>query len=131
MKSKEEHEKAILEIIETFEIKKVQHIFQHYTDLKSAQFYNLELEKSECIKDAIALNKSKACTYMINKWIQSDNSTLQISAFKVLCDEEDRKKLSMNYTENDVKFNKDSPLIIENDFVIDWKSPIDLGNEKS
>lgn len=125
MKSKEEHEKAIVEIIQTFEVKKILHIFQHYLDLKSSQFYNLELDKSDSIKDAIALNKSKACTYMINKWIQSDNATLQISAFKVLCDEDDRKKLSMNYTENEHSFNKEAPLII------DWNSSIDLENEKS
>jgi hypothetical protein len=37
---------------------------------------------------------------MIHKWIESENATLQISAFKVLCDEEDRKKLSMQFTES-------------------------------
>jgi hypothetical protein len=80
---------------------KIQHIFQHYTDLGSAQFYNLELEKSESIKEAIQTNKSKAVSYMLNKWVGSDNATLQISAFKVLCEDEDRKKLSMQFVESE------------------------------
>jgi hypothetical protein len=103
MKTKEQHEKEILDVIVKNKIMKIQHIFSHYVDLKSAQFYNLELEKSESIKDAIALNKTKAVSYMINKWIASENPTLQISAFKVLCDDEERKKLSMQFMETDNK----------------------------
>ena len=102
-KSKEQHEKEILDVIVKNKIMKIQHIFSHYLDLKSAQFYNLELEKSESIKDAIAFNKTKAVSYMINKWIDSENPTLQISAFKVLCDDEERKKLSMQFVESDNK----------------------------
>ena len=100
-KNKEQHEKEILDIIVKHKIMKIQHIFQHYTDLGSAQFYNLELEKSESIKEAIQTNKSKAVSYMLNKWVGSDNATLQISAFKVLCEDEDRKKLSMQFVESE------------------------------
>ena len=100
-KTKEQHEKEILDVIIKHKIMKIQHIFQHYTDLASAQFYNLELEKSESIKEAIQTNKSKAVSYMLNKWVGSDNATLQISAFKVLCEDEDRKKLSMQFVESE------------------------------
>jgi hypothetical protein len=103
MKPKEQHEKEIVEVIIKHKVMKIQHIFQHYLDLKSAQFYNLELEKSETIKEAINLNKTKAVSYMIHKWIGSDNPTLQISAFKVLCDDDERKKLSMQFMETDNK----------------------------
>ena len=102
-KSKEQHEKEILEVVIKNKVMKIQHIFQHYTDLAYAQFYNLELEKSESIKEAIKLNKSKAVSYMLNKWVGSDNATLQISAFKVLCEDEDRKKLSMQFVESENK----------------------------
>ena len=102
-KSKEQHEKEILEVVIKNKVMKIQHIFQHYTDIGSAQFYNLELEKSESIKEAIKLNKSKAVSYMLNKWVGSDNATLQISAFKVLCEDEDRKKLSMQFVESENK----------------------------
>jgi len=102
-KSKEYHEENIVQIIKDNRIMKIQHIFTHYTELQSSQFYNLELEKSETIKDQIALNKTKAVGYMLDKWIKSDNPTLQISAFKVLCDDEERKKLSMQFMETDNK----------------------------
>jgi hypothetical protein len=102
-KTKEQHEKEILEVVIKNKVMKIQHIFQHYTDIASAQFYNLELEKSESIKEAIKLNKSKAVSYMLNKWVGSDNATLQISAFKVLCEDEDRKKLSMQFVESENK----------------------------
>jgi hypothetical protein len=104
-KTKEQHETEILEVIIKNKIMKISHIFQHYTDLKSAQFYNLELEKSESIKEQIRLNKTKAVSYMLNKWIASDNATLQISAFKVVCEDDERKKLSMQYVESDNNHN--------------------------
>lgn len=102
-KSKEQHEENILDIIVKNKVMKISHIFQHYTDLQRAQFYNLELDKSDIIKEAIAKNKSKAVSYMLNKWVGSDNATLQISAFKVLCEDEDRKKLSMQFVESENK----------------------------
>jgi len=102
-KTKEQHETEIIQVIEKNSVMKILHIFSHYLDLKSAQFYNLQLEKSESIKEAISLNKTKAVSYMINKWIASENPTLQISAFKVLCDDEERKKLSMQFMETDNK----------------------------
>lgn len=102
-KSKEEHETDILDVIVKNKVMKITHIFQHYTDLQRAQFYNLELDKSDNIKEAIAKNKSKAVSYMLNKWVGSDNATLQISAFKVLCEDEDRKKLSMQFVESENK----------------------------
>jgi hypothetical protein len=100
-KTKEQHEEQILNIIVKNKIMKINHIFQHYTDLQHSQFYNLELDKSESIKEAITTNKSKAVSYMLNKWVGSDNATLQISAFKVLCEDEDRKKLSMQFVESE------------------------------
>jgi hypothetical protein len=102
-KTKEQHETDILDVIVKNKVMKISHIFQHYTDLQRAQFYNLELDKSDNIKEAIAKNKSKAVSYMLNKWVGSDNATLQISAFKVLCEDEDRKKLSMQFVESENK----------------------------
>jgi hypothetical protein len=102
-KTKEQHEADILKVIIKNKIMRIDHIFSHYVDLKSSQFYNLNLEKSESIKEAIRTNKSKAVSYMLNKWVGSDNATLQISAFKVLCEDEDRKKLSMQFVESENK----------------------------
>lgn len=102
-KTKQQHEEEILDVIVKQKIMRIQHIFSHYTDLQRAQFYNLDLDKSDSIKEAISKNKTKAVSYMLNKWISSENPTLQISAFKVLCDDDERKKLSMQFMESDNK----------------------------
>jgi len=103
MKPKEQHEEEITKIIVNHKIMCIDHIFAHYTGLKASQFYNLELQKSESIKDAINTNKSKGASYLLNKFIASDNPTLQISAFKIICTDEQRKKLSMQFIESENK----------------------------
>jgi hypothetical protein len=103
MKPKEQHEEEITKIIITHKIMCIDHIFAHYTGIKASQFYNLELQKSESIKDAIDTNKSKGANYLLNKFIASDNPTLQISAFKIICTDEQRKKLSMQFIESENK----------------------------
>jgi len=102
-KTKEQHEKEITDIIVNNKIMCIDHIFSHYLDLKPSQFYNLELQKSESVKDAIHRNKSKGASYLLNKFIASDNPTLQISAFKIICSDEQRKKLSMQFVESENK----------------------------
>jgi hypothetical protein len=103
MKPKEQHEEEITKIIVTHKIMCIDHIFAHYTGIKASQFYKLELQKSESIKDAIDTNKSKGASYLLNKFIASDNPTLQISAFKIICTDEQRKKLSMQFIESENK----------------------------
>ena len=46
-KKKEIYEKEIADCIKKNRIMFISHIFGYYTDLKMAQFYNLQLEKSE------------------------------------------------------------------------------------
>lgn len=104
-KQKVEHEKEIANIIKEKKIMFISHIFGHYTDLKSSQFYNLGLEKSEIIKSAIAENRKKATSFMLNKWIASDNATLQIAAYKLLCDDEERMNLTQEHVSVDAKID--------------------------
>jgi len=93
-KTKEQHEKGITEAIIKNKVMFIDHIFNYYTDLKRAQFYNLSLEKSDTIKEAISNNRQKAVDYMINKWIASEQPTLQIGAMKVLSEEDIRRRLN-------------------------------------
>ena len=103
MKSKEQHEKEIVEIIKKNKVCVIQHIFGYYTDLKSSQFYNLELEKSESIKEAIASNKAKGCIVLLNKMIQSDNPTLNLAAYRLICTPEERQNLNQSYIDHTSK----------------------------
>ena len=106
-KTKKQHEKDIVEVIKENKVMFIKHIFGYYPDLASSQFYNLKLEQSEKIKEAIAKNKSKATGYLINKWISSDNPTLQIAAYRLTCTNEERQKLNQNYLELTGKDGKD------------------------
>lgn len=106
-KTKKQHEKDIVEVIKEKKVMCIQHIFGHYADLASSQFYNLKLQESESIKEAIVKNKSKATGYLINKWIASDNPTLQIAAYRLTCTDEERQKLNQNYLELTGKDGKD------------------------
>lgn len=102
-----EHEKKILEIIAEKQIYTFKDIFVHYKDCNRATAYNLDLDKSDSIKDALNLNKRKGVVSMLDKWVKSENATLQIAAMRLLCDSEEHRLLNQNYTELTGKDGKD------------------------
>lgn len=112
-KKKEIYEKEIADCIKKNRIMFISHIFGYYTDIKISQFYNLGLEKSEMIKDAIAENRSKACGYMVNKWIASDNATLQIAGYRLIATEEERMALNQEYVKIDASIDNKKELTAE------------------
>ena len=112
-KKKEIYEKEITECIKKYRIMFISHIFGFYTDLKISQFYNLGLEKSEMIKEAISQNRSKACGVLINKWIASDNATLQIAGYRLLATEEERMALNQEYVKIDASIDNKKELTAE------------------
>jgi len=99
MKKTEQYETEILPIIEKNNLFFIKDIFAFYSGIKSSQFYNLGLEKSETLLKALDDNKVKTCQSLKNKWYKSENPTLQLALFKTICSDEERKKLAMNYTE--------------------------------
>jgi hypothetical protein len=117
-KTKEQHEKDIVEVIKEKKICRISHIFGFYTDIKSSQFYNLKLEKSDNIKEAIHQNRAKGTGYLLNKWISSDNATLQIAAYRLICTPEERQMLNQQYIEMKQIQDKDMTPEETRDFVI-------------
>lgn len=105
--SKAQHEKNILEIIRKNKVMFISHIFGYYGQMSRQYFYQIGLDKSDEIKKAIADNRAKATGFMINKWIASDNPTLQVCAYKILCSDDERKRLSKDYVEVTGKNGKD------------------------
>jgi len=94
-KKKEAHEKAIVACIKKHrDIVFIADIFDHYYDLRISQFYNLRLEESEEIREAINANRASVKHSMRTKWIQSDNPTLQITAFRLIADEDETRRLN-------------------------------------
>ena len=100
MNTKSTYEKEILKVIQDNNLFVITDIFAFYTGIKSSQFYNLKLEKSDILKNAIDDNKKKTCQSLKNKWFHSDNPTLQIALFKTISSESDLRKLAQSYQEN-------------------------------
>ncbi len=120
-KKQKAYEKELLEIIEERKIMFFSHAFA-YTSFSAATAYNHNLEKLDTIKDALAKNRTSGVTYMLNKWIGSDNATLQIAAMRIIADEEIRRSLNQQYIEQTIK---EQPL-----FNIDVKEGSDTKNDK-
>jgi hypothetical protein len=120
-KKQKAYEKELLEIIKERKIMFFSHAFA-YTSFSAATAYNHNLEKLDTIKDALAKNRASGATYMLNKWIGSDNATLQIAAMRIISDEELRRSLNQQYIEQTIK---EQPL-----FNIDVKEPSDTKNDK-
>jgi len=102
MNKPEIYEKEIVEVIKRNNLFIIQDIFAFYTGIKSSQFYNLGLEKSEEIKKAIDDNKIKTKQSMKKKWFKSDNPTLQIGLMKLIGTEEEAHRLNGSKTQMDV-----------------------------
>jgi hypothetical protein len=120
-KKQKAYEKELLEIIKERKIMFFSHAFA-YTSFSAATAYNHNLEKLDTIKDALAKNRASGVTYMLNKWIGSDNATLQIAAMRIISDEDLRRSLNQQYIEQTIK---EQPL-----FNIDVKEPSDTKSDE-
>lgn len=74
-----------------------------YLPCVSSTFYDLQLEKSETIKAALTKVKTDIKVSMRSKWYKSENPTLQMGLMKLISTDEELKKLSMQYNENENK----------------------------
>jgi hypothetical protein len=69
---------------------------QIYLEPSMSTLYEWELEKSENIKKALAVNRLGKKKKLRGKWEDSDNPALQIAAYKLMADEEELIKLTSN-----------------------------------
>ena len=107
MKTFKQYETEIIKVIQANNLFVISDIFAFYTGIKSSQFYNLKLEKSDNLLKSIDDNKSKTCQSLKNKWFKSDNPTLQIALFKTICSSDDLRRLAKKYQtlDSDFKIN--------------------------
>ncbi len=97
---KKKYEEEIIQVIEEKKIKRFSHVFLFYTGCSRATAYNYELEKLDTIEEALRNNRETAVNYMLDKWIESENATLQLAAMRIVGEEEDRRKLNQQYIEH-------------------------------
>lgn len=96
------YEKELLEVIRDKKVAFFDHCFA-FTSFSSSTAYNHELEKLDTIKESIKQNRVKAKNYLLSKWIESDNATLNISAFRLLSTSEEHQKLNQSYIDHTTK----------------------------
>ena len=63
-------------------------------------FYDHGLDQLDDIKKALESNRINAKIEMRKKWLQSDNATMQMGLMKILSEDEELRKLAMNYNEH-------------------------------
>lgn len=84
-------------------------------------FYNhfpLDSPEMEQIKAALEENRVAIKTSMRNKWYNSNNPTLQIALMKLICTDEERKKISNNYIEGNMEVTTNAQVFKIGDQVI-------------
>lgn len=70
-----------------------------YLPCTKPTFYEHKLNESNVLKDALQKNKTDIKVSLRSKWYNSDNATLQIALMRLVCSNEERRKLAINYQE--------------------------------
>ena len=108
MSKAKEYELELLNVIQDNKIAFLDQAFA-FTSFSRSTAYNNGLDKLDSIKDALRKNRVKAKTYMLNKWIESDNATLQLAAYRLCADPEEHQKLNQQYIDHTSKGEKIQP----------------------
>ena len=85
-----------------------------YLPCAERTFYDLQLHKSQELKEILQKNRVSQKVKMRKKWYASDNAALQISAYKLLADQHELDRLTINKNQNENK-DVDKFEIIEED----------------
>ena len=94
------YENEIVSVILKYNIMTICDIFAFYNGIKSSQFYNLVLEKSESIKKAIDNNKIKTKHSIKSTMFKSGNPTMLIALYKLIGTEDEVHRLNGTRMEN-------------------------------
>ena len=107
-----QYEQELLKVIKEKKIAFLDHCFA-YTTFSKRTAYNYKLHELHNIKDAIENNRVSAKNYMLNKWIGSENPTLQLAAFRLLSNSEEHQKLNQQYIDHTSKGDSiQQPIIV-------------------
>jgi hypothetical protein len=71
-----------------------------YLPCDKSTFYNHDLDKCNDIKKALHSNRVNAKVELRKKWLKSNNATMQMGLMKLLSEDEELKKLAMEYKEH-------------------------------
>jgi hypothetical protein len=66
-------------------------------------FYPVASDEIDELKELLNQNRTELKVSMRSKWYTSNSPALQMALMKIICTDEERKKLAMIYTENENK----------------------------
>jgi hypothetical protein len=85
-----------------------------YLGISKQTFYGHKLNEIDDIKEAIRKNKQKIKMTLRERWLNSDNATLQVALYKILGTYEEYQRLSNSRQDINVGGQKDNPIHIVN-----------------
>lgn len=110
MKDKsKKYEEELLKVIKSKKIAFFDHCFG-FTSFSRRTAYEHRLHESHVIKDAIKQNRVTAKNYMLNKWVESNNPILQISAYRLLSTTEEHRLLNQNTNQVEIQIGVNDTL---------------------
>jgi hypothetical protein len=82
-------------------------------------FYEHKINESNELKSILTNNKIAEKQKLRKKWSESDNATLQMALYKLLANDEERKKLSIQYQQVDHSGSTEIKVTID-DAIKEW-----------
>ena len=64
------------------------------------EYFPIESNESNELKELLETNRTELKVSMRSKWYKSNAPALQMALMKLICTDEERKKLAMQYSEN-------------------------------
>ena len=114
-KDKEKIFKKAIEVIESKKLFTIEDVVAYLPIVKSTfySYFPIDSNEMNVLKDMIDNNKISVKNALMQKWYRSDNATLQMGLMKIICSNEERKKLSISYNENNDNVNINPPIFPE------------------
>lgn len=77
------------------------------------EYFPIGSNESNELKELLDTNRIEIKVSLRSKWYKSDAPALQMALMKIICTDEERRKLSMNYNENDTNIQSNVPIVID------------------
>jgi len=104
------YEAILYDCIKKFKWMRWEHIDWTGLGFSRKTAYRYELHLSEKVKGMFTQNRSAGVNYLLQKWIKSQNATLQIAAMRLMASEDDRQRLNQHYVDVTTKGKAFSPI---------------------
>jgi len=76
--------------------------------------FSVDSHEMDELKELLNQNRTELKVSMRSKWYKSNAPALQMALMKLICNDEERKKLSMQYTENTIDVKDKLPIFGDN-----------------